>query len=90
MHFFYLIGGKQMTIYPNADIFLLNTFADLHPELHTSLYAQFEKQTKPSDRQGYYGKDSKAYILFLKNRNQPEFMTLIQKGMNVNKRDTYE
>jgi hypothetical protein len=78
-----------MTIYPAAEIFLLNTFADLHPKLHVSLYANFLQQVPASSRNGYFGKDSKAYVDFLKQKKEPEFMKLIESGMNVERREPY-
>jgi hypothetical protein len=58
-------------------IFITNTFAQAHPEEHTKLWQQFEKEVPFSKRSGAYGMDNVAYIRWLRTQNNPvakEFM----------------
>lgn len=62
-------------------IFITNTFAQAHPEEHTQLWAQFEKQVPFSKRTGMYGADNYAYVKWLKSQKNPVVVQFLQENI---------
>jgi hypothetical protein len=64
-------------------IFITNTFAMAHPDLHTQLWGEFLAEVPASKRSGYFGADNIAYVQWLKKKQHPVFLEFIQDHVDV-------
>lgn len=64
-------------------MFITNIFATAYPELHTSLWNEFEKEVPTKQRSGYFGADNLAYITWLKKKNHPVFTKFVNEAVDI-------
>lgn len=59
-------------------IFITNTFANAHPEIHVELWNRFIQDVPKKERSGVYGADNLAYVKWLNTQNNPLVQEFLQ------------
>lgn len=59
-------------------IFAIQSFANAYSDQHVACFKMFQSVVPAHQRMGFYGKEQRAYVEYLKKIQHPNFLKLIQ------------